>query len=280
MISNAQPFLPGLSVFTEDEFSHTSMARMTLGEITARNVDTRILLDTGLATRFTLFSRVLQTNIDKILAPLALSTRAWQANIDRIVSPMTPVLQAWQANLDTFSRSTAKLDIRSLLREVDGPSVDVRDRLQPPPMVYAVPTLVGRTRLEPTPFDFLMGSPVDPERDGWLHPDIIDRLRAARRSLYRDNDLAGVLMHCRNAIDMALDLGQGELIKTLRQMGLGRDVQSIIGRLYGFESNRGVHARVGDAPTRRDAEIVLRLTFSIVTYFWAEHGCFSFAARN
>lgn len=275
-----QPSLPGFSIFAEAEYSRTSIAKITLGDFLAHHVNVSSQRNAEVAAGFASIARVLHANANKTVAPLVPVIQALVVNINKTVAPLVPVLKEWQTNIDRFGKSTAMLEVHSLIGDVDRWSVANGSSLQPAPVLNSVPGAVGRLGSETTSVDELMPASDFANSGVRVHPDIVRRLRAAHTSLYRDDDPAGVLMHCRNAIDMALDLDPGKLKKTLRKMGLGRDVQAVIGRLYGFESNNGVHSHVGEAPTFRDAEIVIRITYGIVPYLWEQHGCNAIAERT
>ena len=101
-------------------------------------------------------------------------------------------------------------------------------------------------------------------------------IEEARRDLSRrpEPDITGTIQHCMAALECVARVVSGDERATLGEiiqrhgvdLGIPRPMDNAIERMWGYASEVARHVREGRVPAREDAECVLSVSASVVTY--------------
>ncbi len=101
-------------------------------------------------------------------------------------------------------------------------------------------------------------------------------LEEGRRDLSRrpEPDVTGAIQHCMAALECTARIVSGDERATLGEiinrraadLGLPRPLDNAIEKMWGYASEVARHIREGQTPTRKEAELVLGIAASLVTY--------------
>ena len=107
-------------------------------------------------------------------------------------------------------------------------------------------------------------------------PTAKSELHEALQDLSRrpDPDLTGAVQHAMAALEcVARDVSGdqratlGDLMKRQREkLDIPKPLDEVISKAYGYASERGRHIREGRTPSRRDAELIVGIASTIITY--------------
>jgi hypothetical protein len=101
-------------------------------------------------------------------------------------------------------------------------------------------------------------------------------LEEARADLSRrpEPDITGTIQHCMAALECVARVVSGDERATLGEViqrhgvdiGIPRPLDNAIERMWGYASEMARHVREGRVPTREEAEFVLSISASVITY--------------
>lgn len=101
-------------------------------------------------------------------------------------------------------------------------------------------------------------------------------LQEARRDLSRrpDPDITGTIQHCMAALEATARVLSndpratlGEIIRhRAADLRIPRPLDTVLERLWGYASEMGRHVREGGNPSREEAELLLGMASSVITY--------------